>query len=51
MKAKIECLNREYLKGNITGEQYRELSRKLLQPVNWMHRIQFENMLFTSFGK
>jgi len=51
MKEQINRLNRQFVAGEITEEVYRAEARKLLQCVNWMHRIQFENMLYTTYGK
>jgi hypothetical protein len=50
MKEQIKRLNRQFVAGEISEEKYREEARKLLQPVNWLHRIQFENMLFVTYG-
>ena len=49
MKEQIRRLNRQLTEGEITAEAYREETRKLLKPVNWLHRIQYENMLFVSY--
>jgi len=49
MKEQIASLNRQFVDGKITADEYREETRKLLKPVNWLHRIQFENMLFISY--
>ena len=51
MKEQIKRLNRQFVAGEITAEVYRDAARKLLQCVDWMHRIQFENMLFVTYGK
>ena len=51
MKAQISRLNAMYVDGVCTYEFYKIEVEKLLRFVDWQKRIQFENMLFTSFVK
>ena len=48
MKAKITRLNALYASGGIDCIEYKTRAMRLLAPMDWQKRIQYENMLFTS---
>lgn len=48
MKARIKRLNALFIDGMIDNTTYAAEAAKLLRPLDWQRRLQFENMLFTT---
>ena len=49
MKSQIKKLNQMYIDGIYTYARYYQEAAKLLAPLDWQSRIQFQNSLFVSY--